>query len=108
MIDYPRDLLISEEVIRDFEERIGVRFIDKTECSEALAEHDAKVREKAFDEVLSSMHEIYAHNLHCLADMCEGNEQGYECKDCMYERLSGIVRFLKEQNNEADGRMEHN
>lgn len=55
MIEYPRDLLISEEVIRDFEERIGVRFINKTECSKALAEHDAKVRAEVIEEFAENL-----------------------------------------------------
>lgn len=64
-----------------------------------LAEHDAKVRAEAIDEVLSSMHEMYAHNLYCLADMCERDERGYDCEDCMYRSLSGMAKLLKEQKN---------
>lgn len=50
MSEYPRDLLISESVIRDFEERVGVRFVNKTECAKALKEHDAEVRADAVNE----------------------------------------------------------
>lgn len=55
MSDYPRELLITEDVIREFEEKVGVRFINKTECSKALAEHDAKVRATAIEEFISEI-----------------------------------------------------
>ena len=52
MSDYPRNLLITEDVIREFEESVGVRFINKTECANALAEHNKRVRADAIDECI--------------------------------------------------------
>lgn len=59
MSDYSRDLLIAEDVIREFEEQVGVRFINKTGCAKALVRHNAKLREyeraKILAEVKSKM-----------------------------------------------------
>lgn len=57
MSEYPRELLITEDVIREFEEVVGVRFINKTECAKALKAHDAEIKAEAIDEVKEAFEE---------------------------------------------------
>lgn len=82
MTDYPRDLLINEDEIREFEERIGIRFVNKTDCSKALAEHDAKVRADAYNQALEDF---------------AGKILDWKPQDEEYRNFKDVVNEVKEQ-----------
>lgn len=96
MSDYPRNLLISESVIRDFEERVGVRFINKTECAKAIDEHDAKVKADERAKVIDHIEKYMITSIcsSCDQEACEGGmaESIQECE---------TIRFLKDAIHDA-------
>lgn len=59
-----------------------------------MKKHDEKVRQEALKEVLDTMHKIYAAGLHCMEDMCESVETGYNCEDCLYKAIESSVKAL--------------
>lgn len=90
MSEYPRELLITEDVIREFEEVVGVRFINKTECAKALKAHDAKIRAEAIDEFINMVR----------ADF-EFKVDNINYTDDIIEHLQFIAEQLKEQKNDG-------
>lgn len=67
---------------------------------EILAHKEKEIRAKVLDEVKNSIHDIYAQNLHCKADMCERETMGYDCEDCLATFLMGYIEdVMKSHNN---------
>ncbi len=71
-----------------------------SEIDKALDKARADERIKVLDEVKNSIHDIYAQNLHCKADMCERETMGYDCEDCLATFLMGYIEdVMKSHNN---------
>lgn len=92
MSDYPRMLLVREDIIREAEERIGIRFANKTKCADALEDLKRQIREAAIEEYKDR-----------LLELCDcGSEQvdctGGNCYKCMDNQIdySSIVDLADE------------
>ena len=82
MSEYPRELLITEDVIREFEEVVGVRFINKTECAKALKAHDAKIRAEALNRFAKWLE---------TSDYLNQVDIDYDYEEESYETVNGLT-----------------
>jgi len=73
---------------------------DVESIEELIENVKSKARVDAIDEALQIIHNIYAQDLHCIADMCDRDNQGYDCEDCLYKSINQNLEQLKENKNE--------
>lgn len=54
-------------------------------------------RAEATDEIRQIIHNIYTQDLYCKADLCEKDEKGYDCEDCLFSTINQNLEHIKEQ-----------